>query len=41
VFRPIEGAGFRGPYTCGWDTVDQMLEGRKYLVEKTREAGIV
>jgi hypothetical protein len=38
VFRLIEGAGFRGLYTCAWGTVDQ---GRKYLVEKAREAGII
>jgi sugar phosphate isomerase/epimerase len=40
MFRLIEGAGFRGPYTCGWGTIDQMLEGRKYLVERAREAGV-
>jgi sugar phosphate isomerase/epimerase len=39
MFRLIEGAGYRGPYTCGWGTVDQMLDGRAYLAEKAREAG--
>jgi hypothetical protein len=34
------GAGFRGPYACGWGTVDQMFEGRKYRVEKARDAGV-
>jgi sugar phosphate isomerase/epimerase len=40
MFRLIEGAGYRGPYTCGWGTVDQMLEGRKYLADKAKEAGV-
>jgi hypothetical protein len=25
---------------CGWGTIDQMLEGRDYLVDRAREAGI-
>ncbi len=40
MFRLIEGAGYRGPYTCGWGTLEQMLEGRSYLAEKAREAGV-
>ena len=40
MFRLIEGAGYRGPYTGGWGTVDQMLEGRKYLADKAKEAGV-
>jgi sugar phosphate isomerase/epimerase len=40
MFRLIEGAGYRGPYTCGWGTLDEMLEGRRYLAEKAREAGV-
>ena len=40
MFRLIEGAGYRGPYTCGWGSIEQMLEGRKYLDEKAREAGV-
>lgn len=40
MFRLIEGAGYRGPYTCGWGTLEQMLEGRRYLAEKAREAGV-
>ena len=39
MFRLIEGAGYRGPYTCGWGTLDQMLEGRDYLAGRAREAG--
>ena len=40
MFRLIEGTGYRGPYTCGWGTVEQMLEGRTYLADKAREAGV-
>ncbi len=40
MFRRIEGAGFKGHYMCGWGTVEQMLEGRDYLVERAREAGV-
>lgn len=40
MFRLIEGAGYRGPYTCGWGTLDEMLEGRRYLAGKAREAGV-
>ena len=40
MFRLIEGAGYRGPYTCGWGTLDQMLEGRSYLAGKARSAGV-
>ena len=40
MFKRIEGAGFKGHYMCGWGTVEQMLEGRDYLVERAREAGI-
>ena len=40
MFRLIEGTGYCGPYTCGWGTVEQMLEGRVYLADKAREAGV-
>lgn len=40
MFRLIETAGFRGPYTCGWGSLDEMLEGRRYLAEKAKEAGV-
>jgi sugar phosphate isomerase/epimerase len=40
MFRLIEGAGYRGPYTCGWGTLEQMLEGRIYLAGKAGEAGV-
>lgn len=40
MFRLIEASGYRGPYTCGWGTIEQMLEGRRYLADKAREAGV-
>lgn len=40
MFKRIEGAGFEGHYMCGWGTIEQMLEGRDYLVERAREAGV-
>jgi sugar phosphate isomerase/epimerase len=40
MFRLIEAAGYRGPYTCGWGTLDEMLQGRQYLANKAGEAGI-
>jgi sugar phosphate isomerase/epimerase len=40
MFRRIEATGFKGHYMCGWGTIDQMLEGRDYLVDRAREAGI-
>ncbi len=40
MFRLIEGAGYRGPYTCGWGTLEEMLDGRRYLADKAREAGV-
>ncbi len=40
MFKRIEGAGFQGHYMCGWGTIEQMLEGRDYLIERAREAGV-
>lgn len=40
MFRRVEGAGFAGHYMCGWGTLDRMLTGRDYLVERAREAGV-
>lgn len=40
MFRLVEGAGYRGPYTCGWGTLDAMLDGRIYLAQKAAEAGV-
>lgn len=40
MFRCIEATGFKGHYMCGWGTIEQMLEGRDYLVQRAAEAGI-
>jgi sugar phosphate isomerase/epimerase len=40
MFRRIETAGFAGHYICAWGTLDQMLVGRDYLLERAREAGV-
>ncbi|MBS0240956.1 MAG: sugar phosphate isomerase/epimerase [Proteobacteria bacterium] len=40
MFRLIEGAGYRGPYTCGWGTLEQMLDGRSYLADRAAEAQV-
>lgn len=40
MFRRLEGAGFRGHYMCGWGSLDDMLAGREYLVQKAAEAGV-
>jgi len=40
MFRMIEGVGYRGPYTCGWGTLEQMLDGRRTLAEMARAAGV-
>lgn len=40
MFKRIEEAGSTGHYMCGWGTVEQMLEGREFLVERAREAGV-
>jgi len=40
MFKRIEGAGFKGHYMCGWGTVEQMIEGRDYLVERASAASV-
>ena len=40
MFRLIEGKGYKGYYTNGFTTLDDMLAARDYLVEKARAAGI-
>ena len=40
MFAMIEGAGFTGHYMNGFGTVDDMLEGREYMIERAREAGV-
>jgi sugar phosphate isomerase/epimerase len=40
MFKRIEGLGYRGHYTNAFGTLDDMLRGRDYLVERAREAGV-
>jgi sugar phosphate isomerase/epimerase len=40
MFRLIEGKGYKGYYTNGFTTLDDMLAARDYLVEKARAAGV-
>ena len=40
LFSKIEGMGYRGYYTLGWGTLDLMLEGRDYILDRAREAGV-
>lgn len=40
LFRKIEGLGYKGHYTNGFGTIDDMLKGRDYMVERAREAGV-
>lgn len=40
MFKRIEDSGFTGHYTNGFGTLDDMLAGRDYLVERAREAGV-
>jgi sugar phosphate isomerase/epimerase len=40
MFRRIEAKGFRGHYMNQFGSLEDMLEGRNYLVEKAREAGV-
>lgn len=40
LFRKIEGLGFTGHYTNGFTTLSDMLQGRDYMIERAREAGV-
>ncbi len=40
MFRRVEAKGFKGHYTNAFGTLDEMLAGRPYLVEKAKAAGI-
>ena len=40
MFRRLEAAGFTGHYMCGWGTLQDMLDGREYLVQRARDAGV-
>ncbi len=40
MFGRLGKSNFQGHYMCGWGTLEDMLEGREYLVETARQAGI-
>jgi sugar phosphate isomerase/epimerase len=40
MFRQIEGKGFSGHYMNQFGSLQDMLDGRDYLVERAREAGV-
>ena len=40
MFKLIEGKGYKGYYTNAFTSLDDMLAGREYLVEKARDAGV-
>ena len=40
MFKKIEGMGYTGHYTNGFGSIDDMLVGREYMVERAREAGV-
>jgi len=40
MFKKIEGLGYKGHYTNGFTTIDDMLVGRDYMVARAAEAGV-
>lgn len=40
MFKRLEERGFAGHFMNAWGTLDDMLAGRDYLVERAREAGV-
>ncbi|MBX2882701.1 MAG: sugar phosphate isomerase/epimerase [Granulosicoccus sp.] len=40
MFRKIEGLGYKGHYTNGFGTLDDMLQGRQYMLDRAQEAGV-
>jgi sugar phosphate isomerase/epimerase len=40
LFGRLERAGFGGHYMCGWGSLDDMLVGRAYLLDRAREAEV-
>lgn len=40
MFKKIEGLGFTGCYTNGFGSLDDMLAGRDYMLERARIAGV-
>ena len=40
MFKRLEDAGFQGHYMNGFGTIEDMLIGRDYLIDRAREAGV-
>ena len=40
MFKKIEGLGYKGQYTNGFTTIEDMLAGRDYMVARAAEAGV-
>ena len=40
MFKKIEGLGYKGHYTNGFTTIEDMLAGRDYIVARAAEAGV-
>ena len=40
MFKKIEGLGYKGHYTNGFTTIEDMLAGRDYMVARAKEAGV-
>jgi len=40
LFKKIEGLGYTGHYTNGFGTLDDMLTGREYMLDRAQEAGV-
>jgi len=40
MFRLIEGKGYKGYYTNAFSSLEDMIAGRGYLVDRAREAGL-
>jgi len=40
LFKKIEGLGYTGHYTNGFGTLDDMLKGRDYMLDRAMEAGV-
>ena len=41
MFKKIEGLGYKGHYTNGFGSIDDMLIGRDYMVARAKEAGVL
>jgi sugar phosphate isomerase/epimerase len=40
MFKKIEGLGYKGHYTNGFGSIDDMIIGRDYMVARASEAGV-